>query len=380
MKITRIVARHVRMPFRHAFSTSRWTLTHKDAIVIEATTDAGLTGWGECVALAYPDYCYESTAINALVLREYLIPLVLGRELADAQALWEAMSPVAGHRIAKAGLECAFWDLDAQAHGQSLSQRLGGTRTRVETGVSVSVHDTPDALLRTVEGYLDEGYQRVKLKIKPGKDLVETALIRRHFPDLKLQVDGNAAYTLEHLDRLAELDAHSLLLIEQPLSNEDIIDHAQLQQRMQTPVCLDESILSADDARKALSIGACRVINIKPGRVGGVRESVRIHDLCRAQGVAVWMGGMFETGIGRALNVAVASLPGFTLPGDISASGKYFAEDIVEMPFVLNGDSTLTVPTAPGLGIRVDARRLAKYTVAQEVFALDVPRALAHPT
>ena len=368
MKITRIVARHVRMPFRHAFSTSRWTLTHKDAIVIEASTDAGLTGWGECVALAYPDYCYESTAINALVLREYLIPLVLGRELADAQALWEAMSPVAGHRIAKAGLECALWDLDAQAQGQSLSHRLGGTRTRVETGVSVSVHDTPDALLRTVEGYLGEGYQRVKLKIKPGKDLVETALIRRNFPDLKLQVDGNAAYTLEHLDRLAELDAHSLLLIEQPLGNEDIIDHVQLQQRIQTPVCLDESILSADDARKALSIGACRVINIKPGRVGGVRESLRIHDLCRQQGVAVWMGGMFETGIGRALNVAVASLPGFTLPGDISASAKYFAEDIVESPFVLNGDSTLTVPTAPGLGIVVDARRLEQFTVATETF------------
>lgn len=369
MKITRIVARHVRMPFRHAFSTSRWTLTHKDAIIIEATTDAGRTGWGECVALAYPDYCYESTAINALVLREYLIPLVLGRELADAQALWEAMSPVAGHRIAKAGLECAFWDLDAQARGQSLSQRLGGTRTRVETGVSVSVHDTPDALLRTVEGYLKEGYQRVKLKIKPGKDLAEAALIRKHFPDLKLQVDGNAAYTLEHLDRLAELDAYGLLLIEQPLGNEDIIDHVQLQQRIQTPVCLDESILSEEDARKALSIGACRVINIKPGRVGGVRESLRIHDLCRAQGVAVWMGGMFETGIGRALNVAVASLPGFTLPGDISASAKYFKEDIVESPFMLNDDSTLTVPTAPGLGIQIDTGRLEKYTVAKEVFA-----------
>ena len=199
--------------------------------------------------------------------------------------------------------------------------------------------------------------------------MAETALIRKHFPDLQLQVDGNAAYTLEHLDHLAQLDAFGLLLIEQPLGNEDIIDHVQLQQRMQTPVCLDESILSADDARKALSIGACRVINIKPGRVGGVRESLRIHDLCRQQGVAVWMGGMFETGIGRALNVAVASLPGFTLPGDISASAKYFKEDIVESPFMLNSDSTLTVPTAPGLGIQIDAGRLEKYTVAKEVFA-----------
>jgi len=369
MRIARITLRHVRMPFRHAFSTSRWTLTHKDAILVEATTDDGLTGWGECVALAYPDYCYESTTINALVLREYLVPLVLGQPLADAQALWDAMSPVAGHRIAKAGLECAFWDLDAQARGQSLSTRLGGTRERVETGVSVSVHDTPEALLRSVEGYLREGYGRVKLKIKPGKDLVETALVRKHWPDLKLQVDGNAAYTLEHLDRLAGLDDLGLLLIEQPLSNDDIIDHAQLQRCMHTAVCLDESILSSDDARKALAIGACRVINIKPGRVGGVRESLRIHDLCRAQGVPVWMGGMFETGIGRALNVAVASLPGFTLPGDISASSKYFEEDIVEEPFTLNPDSTLTVPTAPGLGIRIDRQRLDKYMIAQETFA-----------
>lgn len=367
MKIARITLRHVRMPFRHAFSTSRWTLTHKDAILVEAATDGGLTGWGECVALAYPDYCYESTAINALVLREYLVPLVLGRELADAQALWDAMSPVAGHRIAKAGLECAFWDLDAQARGQSLSTRLGGTRERVETGVSVSVHDTPEALLRSVEGYLREGYRRVKLKIKPGKDLVETALVRKHWPDLKLQVDGNAAYTLEHLDRLAGLDDLGLLLIEQPLSNEDIIDHAQLQQRMRTAVCLDEHPVGRRRAQGAFHRRLPRHQH-QAGPRGGVRESVRSHDLCRAQGVPVWMGGMFETGIGRALNVAVASLPGFTLPGDISASSKYFEEDIVEEPFTLNADSTLTVPTAPGLGIRVDARRLTKYTVAEETF------------
>lgn len=358
------------MPFRHPFSTSRWTLTHKDAILVEATTEDGLTGWGECVALAYPDYCYESTAINALVLREYLVPLLLGLELPDAQALCNALSPVAGHRMAKAGLECAFWDLDAQMHGQSLSKRLGGTRTRVETGVSVSVHETPKALLCTVEGYLREGYRRVKLKIKPGKDRLETALIRKTWPDLMLQVDGNAAYTLEHVEHLAELDDLDLLLMEQPLSNEDIIDHAQLQRRLRTSVCLDESILSADDARKALSIGACRVINIKPGRVGGVRESVLIHDLCAAQGVPVWMGGMFETGVGRALNVAVASLPGFKLPGDISASSKYFEEDIVETPFTLQSDSTLSVPTDPGLGIRIDRGRLEKYTVSRDVFSV----------
>lgn len=368
MKFNRITLRHVRMPFRHAFSTSRWTLTHKDAILIEIATEDGVKGWGECVALAYPDYCYESTAINALVLREYLIPLVLGQEFADAQSLWDALSPVAGHRMAKAGLECAFWDLDAQMQGQSLSQRLGGTRTRVETGASVSVHDSPEALLKTVAAYLQEGYKRIKLKIKPGKDVLETALIRNTWPDLMLQVDGNASYNLEHAAHLAKLDEFGLLMIEQPLSNEDTIDHAQLQRSLRTAVCLDESILSADDARRALSIEACRIINIKPGRVGGVRESVRIHDLCLSQGVPVWMGGMFETGIGRALNVAVASLPGFSLPGDISASSKYFEEDIIESPFTLNEDSTLTVPTSPGLGIQVDTKRLDKYTIAREVF------------
>lgn len=369
MKITHIVARHVRMPFKQAFSTSRWTLTHKDAIVIEATSADGLTGWGECVALAYPDYCYESTAINALVIRDYLVPLILGRDFADAQGFCEAMAAVAGHRMAKAGLESAFWDLSARARGLSLAQMIGGVRERVDVGVSVSVHETPQALMRTVEGYLQEGYQRVKLKIKPGKDVAEAALIRRTHPDLLLQVDGNAAYTLDHVEHLAGLDDLGLLLIEQPLGNEDIIDHAQLQQRLRTPVCLDESILSVDDARKALSIQACRIINIKPGRVGGIRESIRIHDLCRAQDIPVWMGGMFETGIGRALNVAVASLPGFVLPGDISASSKYFEEDIVETPFVLNGDSTLTVPSGPGLGIEVNREILARYTVASEVFA-----------
>ncbi|MBY0464404.1 MAG: o-succinylbenzoate synthase [Burkholderiales bacterium] len=368
MKFNRITLRHVRMPFRQPFSTSRWTLTHKDAILIEITTEDGMTGWGECVALAYPDYCYESTAINALVLREYLIPLVLGQEFADAHALWEALAPVSGHRMAKAGLECACWDLNAQMHGQSLSRRLGGTRTRVETGASVSVHDSPEALLKTVAGYLQEGYKRIKLKIKPGRDLVETALIRKTWPTLMLQVDGNASYTLEQVTQLAKLDDFGLLMIEQPLSNEDIIDHAQLQRHLRTAVCLDESILSADDSRRALSIGACRIINIKPGRVGGVHESVRIHDMCCSQGVPVWMGGMFETGIGRALNVAVASLPGFSLPGDISASSKYFEEDIIESPFTLNDDSTLTVPTGPGLGIQIDTQRLEKYTIAREVF------------
>ncbi len=368
MKITRIVARHVRLPFRHAFSTSRWSLTHKDAMVLEVSTGDGLTGWGECVALAYPDYCYESTAINALVLREYLIPLVLGRDFPDPQAIRDAMSPVTGHRMAKAGLDCAFWDLSAQSRGQSLSRYLGATRQRVDTGVSVGIHETATSLQKSVESYLAEGYKRIKLKIKPGHDIAEATLIRKKYPDLMLQVDGNAAYTLEHIEHLKKMDDLGLLLIEQPLGNDDIIDHAQLQRSLNTAVCLDESILSAEDARKALSIGACRVINIKPGRVGGVLESVKIHDLCLAQGIPVWMGGMFETGIGRALNVAISSLPGFVLPGDISASSKYFEEDIVEEPFMLNSDSTLTVPRGLGLGIKMDMQRLNRYTVATEVY------------
>lgn len=270
--------------------------------------------------------------------------------------------------MAKAGLEMALWDLFAQRAGVSLQALLGGSGDRVKVGVSVGLQASPEKLLEVVEGYLADGYRRIKLKIKPGRDVSEVAIIRQHHPDLLLQADGNSVYRLKDAEHLRELDDYHLLLLEQPLADDDIIDHAKLQPQLKTPVCLDESITSVEHARWALELGACRIINIKPGRVSGMHEAVRIHDYCRERGVPVWMGGMLETGIGRAANVAVASLPGFSLPGDISASLRYFFEDVIETPFALNADSTLSVPQGPGLGVKVNRATLETVTVRQELY------------
>jgi O-succinylbenzoate synthase len=270
--------------------------------------------------------------------------------------------------MAKAGLEMALWDLFAQRDGVSLQHALGGSADRVRVGVSVGIQPTVDRLLQVVDGYLAQGYARVKLKIKPGRDVAETAAVRRAHPDLLLQVDGNSVYRIADAAHLAELDDFGLLLIEQPLAHDDIVDHAKLQASLKTAICLDESITSAEHARWALELKACRVINIKPGRVSGLYEGRRIHDLCLAQGIPVWMGGMLETGIGRASNVALASLPGFRLPGDISASARYYHEDVIDPPFVLNADSTVSVPTGPGLGVNVKLDVVERYTQSQQTY------------
>jgi O-succinylbenzoate synthase len=252
--------------------------------------------------------------------------------------------------------------------GVALQQMIGGQGDRVRVGVSVGIQASPEKLVEVVGGYLAQGYARIKLKIKPGRDVGDTAAVRAAFPQLLLQVDGNSVYRLDDAEHLQALDDFNLLLIEQPLGQDDIIDHAKLQPRLKTAVCLDESIHSVTHARWALELGACRIINIKPGRVGGLFEARRIHDYCQARGVPVWMGGMLETGIGRAANVAVASLPGFSLPGDISASARYFPEDVVDPPFVLNADSTLSVPTGPGLGVNVREEVIERLTLHQQAF------------
>ncbi len=362
MKIDEVILRRIDMPFRVPFKTSRWTQRSKEAVIVEMHAD-GLVGWGECVALSFPDYCYECTAINWLVLKEFLIPALKGVEINSPNDFREAIAHITGHNMAKAGLETAVWDLLGKRDGKSLQAMLGGMGDRVKVGVSVGVHDTPEQLLETVDGYLQDGYQRIKLKIKLGHDLADIALVRKHHPKLLLQADGNSVYRLKDIDHLRQLDEYDLLLLEQPLGSDDIIDHVKLQAAMKTAVCLDESILGLDHARWAIELNACRIINIKPGRVGGILESKRIHDLCQVNQIPVWMGGMYETGIGRAINVAVASLPGFTLPGDISASAKYFFEDIIDTPFTLNPDSTLSVPIGPGLGVEVDMKALKKVTV-----------------
>ena len=362
MKINRFTLYHLRMPLRRPFETSFGRISNRDCILIEAQCE-DLTGWGECVADRDPGYSYETSATAWHILSDFLVPELLGQELAGAADLQRRMGFVRGHPMAKAGLEMAWWDLYGKQNESSLSKLLGGVRPAVEVGVSIGLQSSPAALVETVAGYLVQGYQRVKIKIKPGRDTGDAQAVRTAFPDLRLQVDANSAYTLENATSLLPLDELDLLLIEQPLAEDDLWDHHRLQAIFRTPLCLDESILSARHARQALEMGACRVINIKAGRVGGLSQAVAIHDACQARGVPVWCGGMLETGVGRAANLALASLPGFSLPGDISATNRYYAEDITNQRFSLNPDSTIDVPDAPGLGVTVNRQALERYTL-----------------
>lgn len=364
MKINCITLYHLRMTLRTPFETSFGRIHTRDCILLEASTE-GMTGYGECVADRDPGYSYETADTAWHILGDFLIPSILDRELPSPVDLQQRMNFVRGHQMAKAGLEMALWDLVGKRQGRSLRQMLGGERERVEVGVSVGIQDSPAHLVNVVAGYLDQGYRRIKIKIKPGRDAEETRAVRVAFPELRLQVDANSAYTLEKADALLPLDDLNLLLIEQPLAEDDLWDHSRLQRRFTTPICLDESIVSRRHARQALEMGACKVINIKTGRVGGLVEAAAIHDLCREQNVPVWCGGMLETGVGRAANLALAALPGFVLPGDISATERYYFEDITRETFTLNPDSTITVPSNPGLGVTIDRQALERATVKQ---------------
>jgi O-succinylbenzoate synthase len=367
MQIIHIHLHHIELPFVHPFETSFGREFTRPTILVAVQAD-GLTGWGECVAQAGPWYSYETIETAWHVLRDILAPMVLGQEFASPQAVAATFRPVRGHPMARAALENAVWDLFAQARGVSLAHLLADAsgialgavaRHHVPVGVSVGIEPTLDELLARVERYVADGYGRVKLKIKPGWDVAVVRAVRQRWPDLPLQVDANSAYTLADAAVLAELDQFNLLLIEQPLHHDDIVDHAVLQKQLRTPICLDESIHSPEHARWALDIQAGRVINIKVGRVGGFTAALAVHDLCAARGIPVWCGGMLETNVGRAGNVALASLPNFTLPGDISASARYFHQDVAEPNFTLNVDSTISVPAATGLGVHVLPERLA---------------------
>ncbi|MEV0971199.1 o-succinylbenzoate synthase [Microtetraspora glauca] len=347
MKITGIEMRRIAMPLVAPFRTSFGTETARDVLLVRVVTPDS-EGWGECAAMSEPLYSSEYADGAAEALRRFLIPALPAR--VDAFGTGRALAPFKGHRMAKAALETAVLDAQLRSSGQSFASFLGAAAERVPCGVSVGIMDSIPELLDAVEGYLSEGYVRIKLKIQPGWDLAPVRAVRERFgPDVPLQVDANAAYTLTDAPHLAKLDAFDLLLIEQPLANDDMVQHAALARRITTPVCLDESIESAEHAAAAITLGACSIINVKPARVGGYLEARRIHDLARAHGVAVWCGGMLETGIGRAANVALAALPGFTLPGDTSASRRYFATDITP-PFELR-DGHLNVPAGPGIGV-----------------------------
>ena len=367
LTIDDIEMRHIRMRLVSAFETSFGVEHDREAIVVRLRA-GGLEGWGECVAGAFPGYSYETVGTAWNILEAFFIPAVLARPLASIEDYRAAVDSYKGHPLARAGLELALWDLEGKTKQSPLSALLGGVRSSVPVGVSIGIQPDSATLVRAVEGYLAEGYRRIKLKIKPGRDIEEVRAVRQAFPDVALQVDANSAYTLEQGPAFAVLDDFGLLLIEQPLAEDDLLDHARLQARLKTPLCLDESILSRRHARQALEAGACRVINIKPARVGGLVEAVAIHDFCDRQGVPVWCGGMLETGIGRAANLALASLPGFTLPGDISASARYYAHDIAEPTFTLNADSTIDVPRSPGLGVEVLEDELERVTVRKATF------------
>lgn len=353
MRITAVTLHRIRLPLVAPFTTSFKKQVEREALLVELTADVDgstATGWGECVALPDPSYSSEYLDAAEAVIERFLLPKLTGRDDVTAETVHHDLRRVRGHRMSKAAVEMAVLDTQLRARGEPLQRYLGGVGDTVPSGVSVGIHDTIDELVATVGDYLDQGYVRIKLKIEPGTDLEPVRAVRTTFgDDLLLQVDANAAYTLVDAAHLRRLDQFGLLLIEQPLAEEDIRQHAQLAAMIDTPVCLDESVVSVESAADAIALGAAEVINVKPGRVGGYLEARRIHDLARANGIAVWCGGMLETGIGRAANAALASLPGFTLVGDISASDRFYARDITD-PFVLEG-GRIRVPTGPGIGV-----------------------------
>ena len=355
--------RVLHLPLVAPFTTSFGTETVREVIVVRVLTAEG-EGWGEIVTQDAPLYSSEYTQGAWDVASRWLIPALLERKTVAPEDVAAILHPFVGHRMAKAGLELAVLDAALRAEDRSLGEYLGAEHDRVPSGVSVGIQRDPAALVEAVGAYLDEGYVRIKIKIKPSRDVADTAAVRDAFGAIPLQVDANSAYTLADIETLAALDRFGLLLIEQPLQEDDIVDHATLARHLTTPVCLDESIVSLKAATDALALGAASVINIKAGRVGGYLEAVRIHDLCRDASIPVWCGGMLETGIGRAANAALAALPGFTLPGDVSASSRFYHRDIVTEPAVLE-DGHVRVPTGPGLGVEIDAQGLEDFTVGR---------------
>jgi len=365
IRVDSVEIRLIRLPLNEPFETSFGSIDSRLVFLVCLKAD-GMSGWGEVVASEEPRYSYETVGTAFHVIRDFLGPALVTQPIANLSEFAKQLSPFRGHNMAKAGLELAFMDLMAQASQQSLSALIGGERERVAVGVSLGIQPDVPQLLQRVERYLSLGYQRIKLKIKPGWDIDVVAEVRRTHPDILLSVDANSAYTLSDQDHLKKLDEFDLLMIEQPLQNDDLIDHARLQKVMSTSICLDESIVSQRQAKMALELESCRIINIKVGRVGGYSETLGIHDLCKTQDIPVWCGGMLESGIGRAHNIALASLSGFTLPGDISASSRYFQRDIISPEVTVASDGTVTVPQTVGLGFEVDLDFIDSLTETRE--------------
>jgi O-succinylbenzoate synthase len=366
VKIEKIELFLCRLPLVHFFETSFGRSYDRTFVLVrvEGEVDGRRhEGWGESVAEANPYYSSETTETVWHIIAGFVAPLVVGTSFEHPREVYPALRRIRGHNMAKAGVEMAIWDLYARGMGRPLSAVLGGTRDRIASGVSIGIQDSLDQLMEKVDKELSAGYQRIKIKIKPGWDIDAVERIRARFGDIPLQVDANAAYSLDDAALLAKLDPYNLLLIEQPLDYDDVMDHATLQNQIKTPVCLDESIHTVRIARDAIDAKACKIINIKPGRVGGHQASIELHDLCAAHSIPVWHGGMLESGIGRAHNIHLASLPNFSLPGDIAASKRYYQPDLIDPPIDIAADGTIKVPTEPGIGVNIVRERIDQATL-----------------
>jgi len=366
MKIERVTLRHIRLPFVHFFETSFGRSHEKNAILVEIQCD-GLSGWGECVADEGPFYSYEDVETAWHILSDYVAPALAG-SLTQAESFPSSVARIRGHSMAKAAAEAALWDLEAKNKGQPLWRLIGGTRERIACGVSIGIQDSPEQLLEKIGIEVEAGYQKIKIKIKPGWDVEIVERVRKQFPEIPLMVDANSAYSMQDTDHLLGLDKFNLLMIEQPLYSDDFIEHSKLQKALRTPICLDESIRHARDARHACEMHACGIINIKMGRVGGIREAIRVHDTCQELGVPVWCGGMLETGIGRAHNIALSTLENFLIPGDVSAAKRYFERDTVVQSIEVTADGWIIAPSEPGIGYETDLEWIERITVRKRVF------------
>jgi O-succinylbenzoate synthase len=365
MKIEKIILRQIRMPLVHFFETSFGRTTERDIILVEVMAD-GVSGWGEVTAGENPFYNEEWTESAWLILRDYAAPQVIGKNLASASDVAPLTAHIRGHRMARGGLEAAVWDLEARMHNRPLWQHIGGgARREIPCGVSIGIQDSVPQLFEKIERELAAGYQRIKMKIKPGWDVDVVRQVRERFPSIKLMADANSAYTLKDAGHLKRLDDFYLMMIEQPLAHDDIIDHAVLQSKLQTPICLDECIRSAHHAEQAIRLRACGIINIKLGRVGGFREAKSVQDAAQAAGIPVWCGGMLEAGIGRAHNIALATLPNFILPGDVSASRRYWKRDIISPAVETTARGTIEIRDDSGFGYAIDHDFLREVTVRE---------------
>lgn len=367
MKIKKIVLHRLNMRLNDSFTTSFGTFQDKDFFIVEAVDQDGIRGFGESVAFSSPWYSEETVETTLHMLEDFLIPIVKKSEITHPDEVLDLFSSIKRNNMAKASIEGAIWDLFAKQRHMTLSEALGGTKKQIDVGISLGIEPTIKEQLEKIEHYVKEGYKRIKIKIKPGYDVDMLTEVRKHFPDIPIMADANSAYTLDDIDHLKKLDELDLMMIEQPLAHDDIVDHAKLQREIETPICLDESIHSLEDAKKAIELGSCKIINIKIGRVGGLTEAKKIHDYCKEKNISVWCGGMLEAGVGRAHNIALTTLTNFNLPGDTAGSNRYWKKDIIE-PEVVVKNGVIEVPDKPGIGYEIDEDALKQFTVDRKEF------------